>query len=298
MNKISPYEKKAQKEIEAWKNKKGGILSRTINFVGKPIGWIFDNVMPKAVSKTINKAVMGFMEMLKDVSYWTFSNKDIIKNAKKVGIEIKDYQELTKYELEKLDKIAQSYFSWNKIIAALEGAGCGLGGFALIAADIPALFGISFRAIQQIGSCYGFNMKNPEMFPLIMSIFNASSAASTAAKAAALTDMRIAVVALSKQWTYKKIAEKTQTGIIIKVLKDRTKKLPQDIAKNITKKKLGQSIPVVGAGIGAGFNYWFLSNTIKSSYMLFRDMYINSKYEIIDEELSKTEFDNEKSTNN
>jgi hypothetical protein len=237
MNQLTQYERKVQKEIEKWKNEKDGVITKALNFVGRPVEWAFDYVIPDAVTETVNKAVMGFMEMLRDASYWTYSHQDLIKEAKKVGINVKDYRELHEYELEKLDKIARSYFTSNKIIAALEGAGCGLGGLALIAVDIPALFGISFRAIQQIGSCYGFDMEDPDMFPVILSVFNAGSTASSATKAAVLVDMRMAAIALGKNWTYKKVAERTQTGIIIKLLKDRTKHLPKEIARNITKRK-------------------------------------------------------------
>jgi hypothetical protein len=121
-------------------------------------------------------------------------------------------------------------------------------------------------------------MEDPDMFPVVMSVFNAGATASEAAKAAALADMRVAAIAFSKNWTYKKVAERTQTGIVTQLLKERTKRLPKDIANNITKRKLGQVIPLVGSAIGAGFNYWFLSNTVRTSYMIFRDMHLHLKY--------------------
>ena len=182
------------------------------------------------------------------------------------------------HDLEKLDRIARGYFGTNKVAAALEGAGCGLGGMALIAADIPLLFGIAFRAVQQIGSCYGFDMEDPEMTPVVMSVFNVGSTASSTAKTAALMDMQVAAVAFGKNWTYGRVAESTATGAVAVLLKERTKHLPKDIAHNITKRKLAQAIPLVGAAVGEGFNYWFLSNTIRVAYMAFREMYLARKY--------------------
>jgi hypothetical protein len=55
-------------------------------------------------------------------------------------------------------------------------------------------------------------MEDPDMLPVVMSVFNAGATASEASKAAALADMRVAAVAFSKNWTYKKVAERTQTG--------------------------------------------------------------------------------------
>tara|TARA_R110002050_G_scaffold65444_1_gene141707 strand:- start:1075 stop:1926 length:852 start_codon:yes stop_codon:yes gene_type:complete len=274
------YEKGVQQEIEHWKNEKEGGLSKFLTTISKPFVWLYDNVIPNSVDKTISKAVLGFLEMLRDFSFWTYSNSDFIKEAKKIDIQIVDYRDLKNEDLETCDRIARRYFNSNKIIALLEGLGCGLGGFALIVADIPALFTISFRAVQQIGSSYGFDMEDPDMFPVVMSVFNAGSAASSTAKAAALADMRIAAKAYAKNWTYKKVAQRTQTGIIANLLKQRTKNLPKDIANNVTKRKLSQTIPVFGAAIGAGFNYWFLSSTVRSAYMIFRDMYITRKYQV------------------
>ncbi|RKX20086.1 MAG: hypothetical protein DRP26_02320 [Candidatus Zixiibacteriota bacterium] len=276
---ISNYEKKVKKEIIKWQNEKEGVLAKIFNFITTPIEWTVNKVVPDAVIKTVNKAVLGFMEMLKDVAFWTFSDRDIIKEAQKSGIEITKITELEGYNLEKLDKIAHKYFTSNKIIAALEGGGCGLGGFALIAADIPVLFTINFRVIQQIGSCYGFDMKDPKISMVVMGIFGVGSTTSAAAKAAALVDMHITVEALAKGWTYKKIAETTQSGTIIKAIKSFSQQLPKKIANNITKRKLAQLIPFFGAVAGAGFNYWFTSNVAKSAYMIFRELYLKRKHD-------------------
>lgn len=276
--KLSKYEKKVIQEIKLWQEEKEGVHTKSINFLGTPVDWVVEKVVPNAVMKTVSKSTIGFLEGLKDLSKWTYSNSDIINKAKKEGIIIDHPTELSQYPLDKLDKISRSYFSSNKMIAALEGAGCGLGGLALIAADIPLLFTAAFRAVQQIGASYGFDVDDPELSPIVFSVFNAGSSLSAASKATALADMHIAAKALGKNWTYKKIAETTQSGMLIKILKERTKHLPKDIASNITKKKLAQAVPIVGAGIGAGFNYWFMSNTTTSAYMLFRDLYITRKY--------------------
>lgn len=58
--------------------------------------------------------------------------------------------------------------------------------------------------------------------------------------------------------------------------------MPQEIAKSITKKKLAQMIPFVGAAVGAGFNYWFIGQTSRTAYMLFREMYLVRKYPELD----------------
>lgn len=281
VQRLTSYERQAQLEIEQWKNEKEGLLSSALNTASAPIGWAFSKVIPDKLNTPLEKAVMSSFSTLNDAAKWTYSDEKIVKSAKTLGMVVSNHTELGRYELEKLDWLARQHFLENRLAAALEGAGCGLGGLALIAADVPILFTISFRAVQQIGSSYGFRMDDPDMMLVVMNIFNAGAAGSSTAKATAIADMHIAAEAFKrggKVWTYHKISNMTSTGVLAKLIRDRAKYLPKEIAKHITKRKLGQAIPLIGAAIGGGFNYWFLHSTTRAAYMIFRDMYLTQKY--------------------
>ena len=279
MKTMTHYETKVLQEIKEWEQAGPGRLIKSIDILGAPIRMVIKSV-PESVKHSVGKAIMGFMEMLKDISYWSFSNKSILKEARKCGINAETISDLADQDLQKLDRLARGYFSSNKVIAALEGAGCGLGGFALIAADIPALLGIGFRSIQQIGISYGFNMQNPDMVPVIMGVLHASSGVSVAVKSSVLADMHIAAAALVRDVAYKEIAERTKTGVVVELLTRSTGVLPRQLAENITRRKLSQLIPIVGAAIGAGFNYWFMGNIVVSAFMIFRKMHLERKYPV------------------
>ncbi len=231
MTHYNEYEQQAMREIEEWLNRKGGILDKALTAVARPIGCAYEGLLPGFLRRTIERAILGALEMLKDAAHWTYSEEDIIRETRDERILVEDFRDLSNYDLERLDRVARRFFNSNKLIAALEGAGCGLGGPVLIAADVLALFAVSLRAIQQIGSSYGFDMRDPEMFPVILNVFSAGSCAEVGAKAAALADMRVAAKGLARGWTYKKLAERTQTGVAIQILKERTKGLPRDIAR-------------------------------------------------------------------
>ncbi|MBN2159988.1 MAG: EcsC family protein [Spirochaetes bacterium] len=273
----TPYEAEVLREIGEWEESKPGIIAMAVDAVGTPISMMIDKA-PGSVIHVTGRAVLGFMEMLRDISYWTYSEKDLIKEAGKAGIRINAISELAGQDLLLLDRIARRYFSSNKLIAALEGAGCGLGGLALIAADIPALFAIAFRSIQQIGASYGFDMKDPDMLPIIMSVFHAGSGISVAAKSSLLADMSRAAPVLAGKAVYGKIAGRTKTALIVDMFQQYLRNLPAHLAENLSKRKLGQAIPVIGAVVSAGFNYWFMSNVVLSAYMIFRKLHIERKY--------------------
>lgn len=153
-----------------------------------------------------------------------------------------------------------------------------MGGAILIPADVPVLFGLALRAIQQIGTAYGFDMRDPAMRPVVLGVLSASSAASSAAKANVLLDMKVAAAAFATKTTYDKVARISATGAAAKALKKATTHLPKKIALNVTKRKLAQTIPYLGAAVGAGFNYWFLSSTAEAAYMVFRELHLQEKY--------------------
>lgn len=273
----SNYELKVLDEISEWEHAKPGMVIKALDIIGKPITMIIENV-PGNTKNLIGRAISGFLEMLKDITYWTYTDRGIIKRARGQGLMVASIPELADKDPEKLDSLARSYFNTNKIIAACEGAGCGLGGLALIAADIPALFGISFRSIQQIGSCYGFNMQDPDMLPVIMGVIHAGSGFNVAVKSSVLADMHIAAAALAGKAAYGKLAERTRTAFLVEVLKKTSRSFPAKIANNISSRKLSQAIPVIGAALAAGFNYWFVSNTVLAAYMVFRKLSMERRH--------------------
>lgn len=279
----TPYEMQARAEIDAWRDAKDGALMKALRTVAEPIGKVAgkaaDAVVPDAVKETLQRAVLGGLEGLADAARWSYSEEHLLEKAHELGLNAETIGDLASQDLEGLDQLARGQFTKNKVGAALAGAGLGFGGVLAVPADMAALFGASLRVVQQIGASYGFDMRDPELRPVVYSVFSAGANASTAAKSAALADMAIASKAYAANWTYAKVAEKTQTGVLIQALKERTKGLPREISKHVVKRKLpGQISYVLAPAMGAGFNYWFLTNTCRAGYMLFRELYLQRKY--------------------
>jgi hypothetical protein len=45
-------------------------------------------------------------------------------------------------------------------------------------------------------------------------------------------------------------------------------------------RKIAQTIPIAGAAVGAGINYWFTTETAETTYMMFRALYLERKERI------------------
>ncbi|MBN1533294.1 MAG: EcsC family protein [Spirochaetes bacterium] len=274
---MTPYELQVLNEIGEWEKKGPGRLVWSLDILGAPMRLIAKSA-PQSVQSAVRAAIAGFMEMLREVSYWSYSDKSILKEAKTQGIDARGITDLAGHDLQRLDLVARRFFSSNKVIAALEGAGCGLGGLALVAADIPVLLAIGFRSIQQIGASYGFDMRDPAMAPVVMGVISAGSGSSIAVKSSVLADMHVTAAALAGDAAFSGIAGRTGTGAVLDKLAGTAGVLPGRLADTITRRKLSQLIPIVGATIGAGFNYWFMGNIAVSACMVFRKLYLERKY--------------------
>ncbi len=266
---LSDYEKSARLEIEKWQRGDGTVLAQAMNWAMKPVDWVVERVVPPEVVDQAGDAVSQFLSLLNDASEWTYDADDVLTEASRKGIEASSVEELRDVPLEKLDPIARAQFTQNSILAAIEGGGTGLGGAVLIAADIPLLFTINFRLIQQIGAAYGYAMRGPTFRPLVLSIYNVAASGSREAKADALREISVAAAAFAHGQDYR--------GRVKGTFRDQNRHLPREIAKNIIERKIGQTIPIAGAAVGAGINYWFTNETAQAAYMLFRGLYLERK---------------------
>ena len=266
---LNEYEKNVRREIEKWQSGEGSVISQALNWAMRPVDWVVDRVVPPDVIDQAGEAVSQFLSFLNDASEWTYEDNDLLEEARKTGLAASNLEDLRDAPLEKLDPLARGQFSSNTILAAIEGGGAGLGGAVLIAADIPLLFTINFRMIQQIGAAYGFPMRGPNFRPLVLSIYNVAASSARDAKSDALREVSVAAAAFAHDQNYR--------GRVSGTFRDQNRHLPREIAKNIVGRKIGQAIPIAGAAVGAGINYWFTNETAEAAYMLFRALYLERK---------------------
>ncbi len=270
---LSDYEKQARKEVEAWRYDEASLLQQIFDWTMRPFDWVVKQVVPDSLVDQAGEAIARFVSTLSEASSWTYDEGSILKQARERQIAAESLSDLRDKPLEDLDQLARSQISENTILAAIEGGGTGLGGAALIVADIPLLFTINLRLIQQIGACYGFSIRDPQYRPLVLSIFDVAASGSQKAKNEATREMSVAAAAFAHDLEYRGRSSSD-------TFQEQNRHLPREIAKNLIGRKLGQLIPVAGAAIGAGINYWFTLQTAEAAFMLFRSLHVERKERI------------------
>lgn len=260
------YEEAVRREIERWVRSGGPFWQKAFDQVMRPVDLFVERFPPAHWRESLEAVIARFLETLHDMASWTYNEQDVLAAVRKAGLAVDQIEALRIEPLQRLDPIARGFFSQHAILAALEGAGTGLGGFTLALADVPLLFGLNLRLIQQIGAVYGFRVQEPVYRPLVLAIFNAAAAGTPEVRQTAWREVSVAAALLARGVAYQ--------GRARDFVGAQNRHVPRELVKHLGRRKLGQLIPLAGLAVGAGINYVFTRETGKTAYMLFRALHL------------------------
>ncbi|MCZ6690091.1 MAG: EcsC family protein [Planctomycetota bacterium] len=149
------YQNQARQEIAKWESTGPGFLSQVGDFVLTPARKAAEALIPKGAQDVIEKTIHGFLAGLRSGTSATFS-RDEVRNR------VKGHLEKCGDELQASDTAAKHYWNWHLGYAAAEGGATGAAGILGLPADIPALFGLCLRLIQEMATCYGYDVEQEE----------------------------------------------------------------------------------------------------------------------------------------
>lgn len=264
------YLKNAKNEIHKWEEEGPGFLAQVGDFILWPALKAAEALIPDGVYEAVGKAVHGFLSGLGGVSDFTVDRGSIISGVKKRQGRKTDFAS----RLKAADEQANECWNWNIGYGAAEGAGTGALGIFGLAADIPALFTICLREIQEIALCYGYDVTTPEEKEYMLQVLRTGSTGDIKAKMEFLIMLKqIEQILLKVSW--KKMASDLAAKQISQLsLLAAVKQFAKSLGIQVTKRKALQSVPIVGALIGASFNATFVNDIGRASYMCYRRRFI------------------------
>lgn len=282
---FTPYENSAVHEIKGWAENDPSALSEGLRLAKRPLDWLAERSVTEDVMEEINERIIGVLNSLSDASTWTYDEEYVLKRAREEqDLSVGSLAELRTKPMDSLDNLAHSYFTENAVLSVIEGGGTGLGGAVLLAADIPMLFSINLRLIQQIAASYGFRFGGPEARPLVLRIFSAATADTPEARQEALQELRAAGTAVAKDNAPAAASSNAgQVGVSdassegTQTTENQSRALANEIARNVATRQMAQLIPLAGVATGAGMNYWFTMATAETAYMLNRALFLEHK---------------------
>ena len=146
---------------------------------------------------------------------------------------ISSYQGVYSLDVNELDAVADSIVRSGMKIAAVEGAGFGLGGMLTIVPDLGILSAITMRTIQKLSLVYGFEFNTDDE---IAELWIAAASA--------------AGVDISRELLEKEVVNKFVPRVI--------QRIAARASAEVVEKWAGRVIPLASSALGAGLNYWFV----------------------------------------
>jgi hypothetical protein len=148
-------------------------------------------------------------------------------------VPISGYHGVFSLEIGEVDAVADSIIRSGMKVAAVEGAGFGLGGLITIVPDLGILSAITMRTIQKLSLLYGFEFNTDEE---IAELWVAAASA--------------AGVDISRELLEKEVVNKFVPRVI--------QRIAARASAEVVEKWAARVIPLASAAIGAGLNYWFV----------------------------------------
>ncbi|ARD55123.1 EcsC family protein [Bacillus safensis] len=168
---------KAQlKEIEKWEKDQQKVwfwekLSRL------PFQML-DKLTPAFIQKKIGVLLDEMGHYIQSGGAYLTSEKGIIHQFQKKCADesIQRIEDIAKAPIEMMDAISEHMGKNRTNLATVQGATTGVGGMFTLAADIPAVLGLSLKTLQDIAVTYGYDPKNKEERVFIIKCLQLNSA--------------------------------------------------------------------------------------------------------------------------
>lgn len=169
-------------------------------------------------------------------------------------VPISGYHGVFSLEIHELDIVADSIIRSGMKVAAVEGAGLGLGGLITIVPDLGILSAITMRTIQKLSLLYGFEFNTDDEIAELW----------IAAASAAGVDM-------SRELLEKEVVNKFVPRVI--------QRIAARASTEVVEKWAGRVIPLASSAIGAGLNYWFVRAWGERARAHFRERHLKLRHQ-------------------
>jgi hypothetical protein len=164
-------------------------------------------------------------------------------------VPISGYHGVFSLEIHELDIVAESIIRGGMKMAAVEGAGFGLGGLITIVPDLGVLSAITMRTVQKLSLLYGFQFNTDDEIAELW----------IAAASAAGLDV-------SREFVEKEVVQRFVPRVI--------QRIAAKTSAEMVEKWAGRLIPLASSAIGAGLNYWFVRAWGERARAHFRERHL------------------------
>ncbi len=172
------------------------------------------------------------------------------------GLPIATFRGMATLPLETVEEIAEQTIRAGMKIAAVEGAGLGLGGILTVVPDMGILAAITLRTVQKLSLIYGFEFNTDEE---VAELWIAMASA--------------AGVDVSRELVEKELVNRFVPRVI--------RRIAVQASAEFVEKWTARLIPLLSAAIGAGLNYYFVRVWGERARVHFREKHLRLRQQLL-----------------
>jgi len=171
------------------------------------------------------------------------------------GLPIASFRGVHTLQVEQLDVVAESIIRSGMRLAAVEGAGFGLGGIITIVPDLGILSAITMRTIQKLSLVYGFEMNTDDE----------------------IAELWIAAASAAGVDISRELLEK---GVVNRFVPKVIQRIAARASGEVVEKWAGRLIPIASSAIGCALNYYFVRAWGERARAHFRAKHLAARHEL------------------
>jgi hypothetical protein len=250
-----------------------------------------------AGAAVLGAAAAGAGKFMTRTGQLTTSDKRVIRAYTKKGHSVEHLDDIRRLDLRAVDGVAsfaRLHYTYS-LGAAAEGAAAGFAvaggqilagggavagagaaaapGLGLIAGamgvDAASLLAACSRVVAHDALYYGYDPRDPAEEVFMMQVIGLGLATTASAKVAAYQQLAILTRSLAINAAWQQLNQQT----LVKV----AQKFATQFSQKLTKKKLGQFVPIAGIGIGAAMNLKMVYDIADAAYWAYRERFLYEK---------------------
>ena len=237
---LTDYEERQVAGIIAWKTAEPNRLERLMNSLTRPLAWLAHLIVPERVLRNTLDLGRALAQRLTDERF-------VLHRA-----QLSSLDELSRLDLEAVDRLAISVQRRSIGLAAAQGACTGALGLPGVFLDIPVVIAVALRTIHRIGLCYGFDVRGEADVQYVHGILAAAGANTRLEKNAAVGFIQSVNSMVFRRAWMREGALAMNVGEAGASVAFRT--LARQLGVNLSKRQCFSVVPVIGGVIAAASN--------------------------------------------
>lgn len=255
---LTAYERAALQELYDWKHPPDSWRSRKADQLEK----VIEEISSRLPTKLIDELFERGMPLLNRAANASAPRALVLASYRRRGHRhVRSLDDIAALSLEDVERVVGKKRLREIAKGAGEGGVAGFYGAPGAAADVPALLGLSLRAVNVFAYSYGFDPTTEAERAYALSVISASAAVGTKAK-----QVTRAGIVFGERLASKEIVQKL------------LERLPRQLIVRLAAMNTSKAAPIAGAATGAVFNGWFLRSVAVHARFAYRQRFLERRH--------------------